>query len=249
MERFSGQGRGSSAADGTAWGPADPAGQRTVRALLACGVAAGLLFVGVFLGTGAVRADYDPVRHPVSSLALGDTGWTQTAAFIASGLLMAAFAVGLRRALGTGRASVWGPLLIGLWGVGLIGAGIYTTDPVSGYPPGTADLLTEYSPHGLLHDLFSTPVFLAPPAACVLFALRFVGERRYGWAAYSVATAVGFTAATVLASLGFGQVSGFADLGGLLQRIALVTGFAWAALLAVRALRTPSEVPLRGARG
>ena len=50
--------------------------KRTVvtKTLLACGAIAGLLFVLVFLLEGATRANYDPLRHPVSSLALGDYG-------------------------------------------------------------------------------------------------------------------------------------------------------------------------------
>jgi hypothetical protein len=46
------------------------------KTLLACGVIAGPLFVLVFVVEGATRADYDPLRHPVSSLALGYWGWT-----------------------------------------------------------------------------------------------------------------------------------------------------------------------------
>ena len=68
------------------------------KSLLACGVIGGPLFVATFLVEGATRADYDPLRHPVSSLALGDLGWTQDANFIVAGLLTLAFAAGLRRA-------------------------------------------------------------------------------------------------------------------------------------------------------
>jgi len=50
-----------------------------VRALFVGGVIAGLRFVVAFLLEGATRPDYDPLRHPVSSLALGPFGWTQTA--------------------------------------------------------------------------------------------------------------------------------------------------------------------------
>jgi Protein of unknown function (DUF998) len=42
-----------------------------MRALFVCGVVAGPLFVLVFLIEGAMTPDYDPLRHPVSSLALG----------------------------------------------------------------------------------------------------------------------------------------------------------------------------------
>ena len=36
-------------------------------ALLVCGMVAGPLFFAIFLTAGAVRPDYDPLRHPVSS--------------------------------------------------------------------------------------------------------------------------------------------------------------------------------------
>jgi hypothetical protein len=66
------------------------AGQKT-KALLSCGVIAGPLFVAAFLVEGAARVGYDPLRHPVSSLALGDHGWKQTANFVVAGLLTLAF--------------------------------------------------------------------------------------------------------------------------------------------------------------
>lgn len=44
-----------------------------MKALLACGAIAGPLFVVAFL-EGATCDDYDPLRHPVSSLALGPSG-------------------------------------------------------------------------------------------------------------------------------------------------------------------------------
>ena len=66
-----------------------------VKALLTCGAIAGPLFVVIFLVEGATRTGYNPLRHPVSSLALGNFGWMQTANFIVAGLLMVAFALGL----------------------------------------------------------------------------------------------------------------------------------------------------------
>jgi len=59
----------------------------------------------VFLVEGATRTRYDPLRQPVSSLALGDWGWTQSANFIVAGLLTLAFAVGLRLTLRPGKGS------------------------------------------------------------------------------------------------------------------------------------------------
>src|SRR5687768_457794 len=99
-----------------------------MRKLLWCGLIAGPLFVTVLLIAGAIRPDFQSVRHPGSSLALGPSGWVQSANFVVAGLLTIAFAF----SLGTRKA--W---MIAIWGIGLIGAGIFVADPVSGYPPGT----------------------------------------------------------------------------------------------------------------
>lgn len=213
------------------------------RALLICGAIAGPLFTVAWFLEGATRADYDPVRHPVSGLALGDLGWTQTVNFIVSGLLALGFAVGLRRALRPLGGSTWGPLLIGAFAVGLIGAGVFVTDPVSGYPPGTPDALTGYSTTGALHDLFSVPVFVCLPAACFVLARRFAGWGQRGWVVYSVVTGVVFSVGFVLASLAFGQVPELVEIGGLLQRLTITVGWAWVTLLAVDLLRAPVTAP------
>jgi hypothetical membrane protein len=209
------------------------------KTLLACGVIAGPLFVLVFVVEGATRADYDPLRHPVSSLALGYWGWTQIANFVVAGLLTLAFAIGLRRVLRPGKGSTWGPLLVGVWAVGLLGAGVFVTDPVSGYPPGTPGRLSGYSWHGALHDLFSLSAFVALSAACFVLGRRFAARGERGWATYSAVTGVIFMGAFILSSAGFGQAEGLVDLAGLFQRVAVAVGFGWLTLLAVRFLRSP----------
>ena len=196
------------------------------------------MFVIAFLVEGATRADYDPFRHPVSSLALGPYGWMQTANFLAAGLLTLAFAFGLRHVLRPPGGSTWGPLLVGAWAVGLIGAGVFVTDPISGYPPGTPDRLLRNSWHGALHDLFSLLAFAALAAACFVLGRRFARRGERGWVFYSVATGFAFVGAFVLSSTGFAQVAGLVDLAGLLQRVAVIVGFGWLSLLAVRSLRS-----------
>lgn len=209
--------------------------------LLAAGTLAGPLFVAVFLVAGAARADYDPLRHPVSSLALGPSGPTQTANFVVAGLLTLALAGGLRRALPPPEGSTWGPLLIGVWAVGLLGAGLFAADPVSGYPPGLPDRSSGQSRHGALHGLSSLAAFAALAAACVVFGRHFArwGERR--WVAYSPATGLVFGVSFVLSSAGFAQAQGLVNVSGLFQRVAIIAGFGWLTLLAVHARRSLAE--------
>ncbi len=61
---------------------------------------------------GAVRDGYRPLRHPVSSLALGPRGWIQAGNFAVAGTLFLAGAAGLARAwlCSSGWLRSWTPL-------------------------------------------------------------------------------------------------------------------------------------------
>jgi hypothetical membrane protein len=216
--------------------PREPRPRKSSRGLI-CGLIAGPLFVVVLFLEGVTRAHYSSLRHPGSSLALGDFGWLQDVNFIVAGLLTLAFAIGLRRSLRPGPGATWGPLLISWWAIGLIGAGIFVTDPVSGYPPGTPNLVDHPTVHGSLHDLLSVPAFAALFVAFLVFARRFGKRHQYRWMVYSVVTAVVFAVAFGLSGVGFRQVSGLVDDAGLSQRVAVVAGWAWLTLLAVHLLR------------
>jgi Protein of unknown function (DUF998) len=214
---------------------------RWTRGLLSCGLAAGPVFATAFIIQGAIREGYRPSRHPVSSLALGPRGWVQTANFAVTGTMFLAGGAGLWRArdradlaLSTGA----GPALIGAAGVGLIGAAVFATDPVSGYPPGTPDALVAPSRAGMVHNLAAVPVFAGLPAAAFICAWRSARIHQRGFALYSAATATTMLATTALAGAGFGQSPRLVNRAGLFQRASIMTGLGW--LTAVSA-RTPKR--------
>ena len=220
------------------------AGVVKTKVLLICGAIAGPLFTLAWLVEGATRADYDPMRYPISSLSIGESGWMQVATFILTGLLILAFGVELRQLLRQPSGSVWGPLLIMLLGIGLIGAGIFVTDPLNGYPPGTPILPTERTAHGILHDLFGIPFFLGLPITCLVFARFFNRQGERGWAWYSLLSGIGMFAVFFVARLGFRLLPAYPDLAanfGLLQRITVTIGLAWLTLLAVYMLKVTSQ--------
>jgi hypothetical membrane protein len=203
--------------------------------LLLSGLVVGPLFVLTFLVQQAVRPGYEPLRHPVSSLELGPFGWVQILNFLVAGVLTLTFAVGLRRSLRPGPGAFAAPLLIGVWGVGLLGAGAFITDPVSGYPVGTPTQLDAPTWHGLLHDLaFSLPGFFSLAAAMFVLGYAFVRRRAYGWATYSALSGIAFLALFLLASAGFDQDARWMPTAGLWQRLTVSVGWLWLAMLALR---------------
>ena len=127
--------------------------------------------------------------------------------------------------------------MIGAAGAGLIGSGVFTTDPVSGYPPGTPDALTDPTRTGIAHNLAAVPVFAGLPAAALASGRRSwrSGQRRFSL--YSAGTAAAMLATTALAGAGFSQSPRLVNLGGLFQRASIITGFAWLTALSAQALR------------
>lgn len=210
------------------------------RLLLVCGAIAGPVFTLAWLVAGASRPDYDPLRHPISSLSIGAFGWTQTANFLLTGLLTLAFAFGLRRALQSRNGPARAPLLIAVIAIGFLGAGIFVTDPMSGYPPGTPDLPLQYSLTGRLHRLFSALVFLGLPIACFVFARLFATWGRRSWALYSRLTGIAFVVMFIVTSVGFAGVAPLVDYAGLFQRLTLTIGWLWLTLLAINMLPAPA---------
>jgi hypothetical protein len=159
--------------------------------LLICGAVAGPLWLAISFAQAILRDGFDLRRHALSNLALGSYGWLQVANFAVCGVLMIAFAVGVRRVLVSGPGRRILPVLFGLVGVGMIAGGVFVPDAAYGFPAGAPDSLPDVmSTHALLHVVAGLTVFGSLTVGCLVFAWRSGHARRWGWAAYSVATAV-----------------------------------------------------------
>ena len=178
---------------------------RVTRSLLGYGVVAGPLYVLVSLAQALIRDGFDLTRHDWSLLANGTGGWVQIANLILTGLMVIAAAVGYRRALRGGVGQRWVPWLLGVYGIGMIGAGIFRADPMMGFPAGTPDgPPVTFTVHGLLHVVCGGVGFLALIVATFVLAKRFGREGRRGRAAFSIVTGVGFLAGFAGISSGSG---------------------------------------------
>ena len=201
---------------------ATPAG---TRRLLACGAAAGPLFVTVVLAQALTRPGFSLTRDAASLLDDGPWGWVQWANFIVAGLLLAAAAAGPRRALREGRGSRWAPRLLTVTGAGLIGGGIFHPDPSGGYPPGTPPGASAVSSwHGVLHQVCGSAAFLALIVFCVVLARRYRALGQPRMAACSALAAVLCAAGVASGGMPHGTLTLFIGVSIALLWTAVITG-------------------------
>ena len=209
------------------------------KALLTCGVIAGPVYIALGVIQILIRPGFDPTRHDLSLMSNGDLGWIQITNFLLVGAMTILGAFGIRRVLRGSRGGTWGPLLIGIYGLGLIGAGIFVADPMNGFPPGTpAGSPTTMSSHGFLHFVSGGIGFLAFIAACLVFMSRFNHFKQRGWAAFSGITGLFFFAA-------FGGIALGSQAGGamlifvtLAFTAAVILAWVWLSALFAHIIKT-----------
>ncbi|HYY45530.1 MAG TPA: DUF998 domain-containing protein [Candidatus Angelobacter sp.] len=198
--------------------------RRVGRWLLGLGALAGPLYVIVGAIEALTRPGFDPSRDDLSLLSNGSLGWIHVGLLIVTGLLTIAGAIGVRRVLAGGRAGTWGPILLTVYGLGLIGSGFFIADPARGFPPGTPADAHAISWHGMMHLVSGGIGFIGLIAACMVFARRFAGRGEKRWTPFSLATGILFLAAFI------GIASGSQPGGSLL--VAVTLAFTAAVVLA-----------------
>jgi hypothetical protein len=181
-------------------------GTRVTRSLLGYGVIAGPVYLVAGLAEALTRSGFDITRDDLSLLANGPLGWIHITLLVATGLMTAAGAVGLRRALRGAPGGTWGPRLVGAYGVGLVAAGLLVADPMNGFPHGTpAGPAAHLSWHGIGHLAAAGAGFLCLVAGCFVVARWFTSQGRRGLAVYSRVTGVAFLAGFAAAASGPGR--------------------------------------------
>jgi Protein of unknown function (DUF998) len=214
---------------------------RTTKSLLGYGVISAPIYLAVWLIQAATRTGFDLRRHPASILENGRLGWIQTANFVLAGAMVLAGAGGLRRAQRAERSGLWTARLIALFGVGMVGAGIFRADPAYGFPPGTATgKAVAVTWHGNLHLLLGSAGFLALIVATFVEASRFArrGDRRR--AALSAAAGLVFLVATLSGTV----LAAHHEVAyNVTLTAGILVGFAWLSAFCVHSYRQVSSHP------
>jgi hypothetical membrane protein len=187
-----------------------------------------LLFIISYSIQGIFKKGYNALRHPISSLAIGQNGFFQVFTFIVTGILIILFAVAVQKKIHKKATTI----LFVLVGVGLIASGVFNTDPVYGYPPELPFTNKIFTMHGKLHTLFSLFVFLNIPIICFLMARYFNNQKEFKWKYYSIITGTGMLLLFLFTGFAFNNAGNTGAFAGLIQRLCVITGFIWIILFA-----------------
>ena len=210
-----------------------------MRALILGGIVGPIVFTSIVLAAAAGHPGYSHVANFMSEL--GATGAPRAAlmnygGFIPAGVLLTAFAISLRRALPRKPLITAGVMLVMLFGVGVVAAGVFSCDlgcPTSG---GTIE--------NQIHNAIGPSCFLCVIAGSGLLGWQFRNVpdwRRL--ATYSLAT----SAVALVCFVGLVSSLDSRTLTGLWQRLMLGTLFLWCGVAAVHALRLDAQpAPARG---
>lgn len=186
------------------------------------------LFFTVAIIQAVTRTGFDIRRHAISTLTLGDWGWIQSANFIVTGVLVVLVSLRFRELLRRNKGGIWGPLLIGFYGIGMIVAGLFRPDPGLSFPPGApADIPTSMSTAAAIHSFAFFTAFLCLVAACFVFARWFAAQSDRSWKIYCIATGL---LSPLLIIAGMGMNSWI----GVIMGCAGLVAFGWVSALSVR---------------
>jgi hypothetical protein len=205
---------------------------RITKSLLGWGILAGPVYVATGAVEMATRPGFDPLRHALSLMSNGAFGWVHVSMLILTGLFTIAGAVGFHRSRYLGIGGGWAPWLLGLYGLGLVGAGVFAPDPALGFPPGTPADANAVSWRGLMHFICGAIGFAGLIGACFSFTRTFRRMGEMGWALFSAMTGVVFLVA----------FAGIASGGGSAMTIvaftvAIVLAWAWITMVSLKTYR------------
>ena len=201
-------------------------------ALAAAGIIGPVMFAAVALVQSLLHPDYSHVALPISALAAWPGGWVQNVNFLAFGLLMIAYAIGLHLGVRPNRGGVIGPAILVLSGVGLTIAGFFSWRDVDG------DFVV---PVGHLLGGFMS--FLGAGTGLIVISRRMARDPRWRGLANYVLTSGITMVVLFLATLAL-VVPPDAPLQpwvGLLQRLTLAVWFPCTIVLALRLLRVSGD--------
>lgn len=184
-------------------------------------VACAVYYFAVVVILHVAQPELDPVRHFMSEYVRGRMGFLMVTTFFALGFGVGALAVALRRTIANQRTGKLGLILLWCGVVGLVGSGVFPTDP--GDPVTTT---------GKLHVVFGLLGLPALGVGLILVSLAF--RRAKHWRSMTP-IALLLAAIFMIGFLSIMFVFGGGRGSGVAQRVAIGAVLVWMILVGRRA--------------
>lgn len=196
-----------------------------------CGIVSPVLWLSLIGVAGAMRPEFNHVTHYISEL--GERGSStefmmRIAGFGFTGFLYVCFAAALLATFRDGLTSTLAAILIGLDGVGRMGAGVFACDS------GCVGLSMSQE----LHRLFATLGFISGCLAAIAWGITF--QRRGGPSGLTW-YCVGSGALALIFLLLMSWPGNPLNAPGLFEHLASVVLSLWVLVFAVRVMRSPQQ--------
>ncbi len=196
-----------------------------------CGILGPILWLSLIGVAGAMRPEFNHITHYISEL--GERGSStevmmRYAAFEFTGFLYICFAAALPASFRAGWRSTLAAGLIGVEGLGRMGAGIFACDP------GCVGLSSSQE----LHRLFATVGFSSGILAAIAWGVVF---RRHGWPQSLTWYSVGAGILALLLLLLMSWSRNPVNAPGLFEHLATGVLSLWLLLFAARLMRAPEQ--------
>jgi len=187
------------------------------------------LFMLSFMVNGLLRPGYDPAKMYISELSIGPRGWIQIVSFMALGLCLMLFALGLRAAFPKNKAPSVLCMIIALC---YFFSGPFVTDPMAMFD-------NQQTVHGMVHGILGAIVFSLSAASCFVLWRRFRADENWkSLSAFSLIAGIAMAALIVLMKIGQLRAGPLADYAGVVQRCCLVISYAWIFTIALKLNRS-----------
>jgi hypothetical protein len=191
-------------------------------ALLCSGVIGAVLFTTVYFCFSVISPNYFMMHESISRLQLQPYGWVQSLNYIIAGLLICAFAAGLRKEMVSGFGIVLIPLFHAITGLGSILLGLFTSQPVQTYIGGVT--------------------FIALVMSFFLMARRFASDPQWrGWVTYTLLTVVLMIVLCVFFDYSLMHTGRFS---GIFERLIVITRLVWLFFFTARLLSGRNLAPV-----
>ena len=155
---------------------------------------------------------------------MAQRGWIQNSKLHHFGICFSCFAWGVAAEFREGKASKWGPILLGIIGFSFLVSGPFVTDPA--LTP--RDQMTI---HGYVHGIFGALVFSLAPVSCFVFWRRFRQDSNWiHLQAWILAAGIITAAATIMLSVATKtavQPNLFTPWNGVIQRMVIIPYLVW----------------------